>query len=78
MEANREKAEGYVEWSLSMVTSLAPVIGYDRAAEVAKRSVKENKTVRELCRELEVLSDDELERLLDPRTMTEPGVPKSH
>ena len=31
MEANRDKAEGYVEWSLSMVTSLAPVIGYDKA-----------------------------------------------
>ena len=76
MEANADKAEGYVEWSLSMVTSLAPVIGYDKAAEIAKRSIKENKTVRDLCRELEVLSDDDLERLLDARTMTYPGIPK--
>lgn len=76
MEANADKAEGYVEWSLSMVTSLAPVIGYDKAADIAKRSIKENKTVRALCEELEVLSSDELERLLDARTMTEPGIPK--
>ena len=75
MEANRDKAEGYVEWSLSMVTSLAPVIGYDKAADIAKRSIKENKTVRALCQELEVLSDDDLDRLLDARTMTEPGIP---
>jgi len=76
MEANSEKAESYVEWSLSMVTSLAPVIGYDKAADIAKRSIKENKTVRALCEELEVLKPDELERLLDARTMTEPGIPK--
>ena len=76
MEANAEKAEGYVEWSLSMVTSLAPVIGYDKAADIAKRSIKEQKTVRALCEELEVLTGDELDRLLDARTMTEPGIPK--
>ena len=76
MEANADKAEGYVEWSLSMVTSLAPVIGYDKAADIAKRSIKEKKTVRALCEELEVLTGDELDRLLDARTMTEPGIPK--
>jgi fumarate hydratase, class II len=76
MEANVEKAESYVEWSLSMVTSLAPVIGYDKAADIAKRSIKEKKTVRALCEELEVLTGDELDRLLDARTMTEPGIPK--
>jgi fumarate hydratase class II len=74
LEVDREKAEAQVEWSLSMVTSLAPVIGYDRAAEIAKRAVKEGKTVRALCRELAVLREDELTRLLDPRSMTEPGL----
>jgi fumarate hydratase class II len=76
MEANREGAEGYVEWSLSMVTSLAPVIGYDKAADIAKRSVKEKKTVRALALEMGVLPEAELARLLDPRTMTEPGIPE--
>ena len=64
-----------IEESLSMVTSLAPVIGYDKAAAIAKRSIKENKTVRALCRELDVLPDDELNRILDARAMTEPGIP---
>jgi len=76
MEANVEKAESYVEWSLSMVTSLAPVIGYDKAAEIAKRSIYENKTVRALCEELDVLPPDELERLLEAHAMTEPGIPQ--
>ncbi|WP_457631187.1 class II fumarate hydratase [Oceanithermus sp.] len=75
MEANREKAASYVEWSLAMVTSLAPVIGYDRAAEIAKKSVKEGKTVRQVCLEEGVLPADELNELLDPWKMTEPGIP---
>ncbi len=75
MDANREKAASYVEWSLAMVTSLAPVIGYDRAAEIAKKSVKEGKTVRQVCLEESVLPEDELNELLDPWKMTEPGIP---
>jgi fumarate hydratase, class II len=55
------------------VTSLAPKIGYDRAAEIAKESVKTGKTVRELCLEKNILSKDELNRALDPIAMTEPG-----
>lgn len=75
MEANAEKAEGYVAWSLSMVTSLAPVIGYDQASKIAKRAVDERKTVRDLCEELNVLPAEDLDRILDPATMTAPGIP---
>ena len=75
MEANAEKAEGYVAWSLSMVTSLAPVIGYDKASKIAKRAIEEKKTVRDLCEELDVLPAADLDRILDPATMTAPGVP---
>lgn len=75
MEANVEKAQGYVEWSLSMVTSLAPVIGYDKASKIAKRAIEEKKTVRDLCEELDVLPAADLDRILDPATMTAPGVP---
>ncbi|MGM0576834.1 MAG: class II fumarate hydratase [Myxococcota bacterium] len=75
MEADRERAEGFVEQSLSMVTALAPVIGYDRAAAIAKRSVAEGRTVREICEEMEILPREELVRVLDPRRMTEPGLP---
>ncbi len=74
MKANREKAESYVEWSLAMVTSLVPVIGYDKAAELAKRAMAENKTIRELLLEENVLPEDEVAKLLDPSSMTEPGL----
>ena len=71
--ANEARCEELVELSMSMVTSLAPKIGYDRAAEIAKESAKTGKTVREICEEKKVLPASELKRALDPIAMTEPG-----
>ena len=71
--ANEARCEELVELSMSMVTSLAPKIGYDRAAEIVKESAKTGKTVREICEEKKVLPPDELKRALDPIAMTEPG-----
>ena len=71
--ANKARCEELVELSMAMVTALAPKIGYDRAAEIAKESVRTGKTVRELCREKKVLTEKELDRALDPISMTEPG-----
>jgi len=71
--ANEERCRELVELSMSMVTSLAPKIGYDRAAEIAKESAKTGRTVRELCREKKVLPEAELNAALDPVSMTEPG-----
>src|SRR5437773_3407085 len=71
--ANEERCLELVELSMAMVTSLAPKIGYDRAAEIAKESAKTGRTVREIAREKKVLPDEELERALDPIKMTEPG-----
>ncbi len=51
MEANPEACEASVEKSLSMVTSLNPLIGYEKAAQLAKEAFKTGKTIRELCRE---------------------------
>jgi fumarate hydratase class II len=65
-----------VEQSLAMVTSLAPRIGYDRAAEIAKEAFKTGRTVRELAEEKGVLPADELERALDARAQTKGGVQK--
>ena len=73
ISANKQRCQELVELSMAMVTSLAPKIGYDRAAEIAKESAKTGKTVREICREKKVLPDAELERALDPVAMTEPG-----
>jgi fumarate hydratase class II len=71
--ANRDRCNGLVELSMAMVTSLAPLIGYDRAAEIAKESAATGKTVRQICRERQVLSEDQLNRALDPVEMTKPG-----
>jgi len=73
IEADRERSASLVEGSLAMVTVLAPVIGYDAAAEIAKESFRTGRTVRELCLERKVLAPEELERLLEPRGQTEPA-----
>jgi fumarate hydratase, class II len=72
MEANPEACEASVEKSLSMVTSLNPYIGYERAAGLAKEAFKSGKTIRELCREQGVLPEATLREALDPMSMTEP------
>jgi fumarate hydratase class II len=71
--ANVARCNELVEQSMAMVTSLAPIIGYDRAAEIAKESARTGKTVREICREKSVLPEAELEKALDPIAMTMPG-----
>ena len=73
LRADRERAQEMVEKSLAMVTSLAPRIGYDRAAEIAKEAYQTGRTVRGICLENEVLPRDELDRALDPWRMTEGG-----
>ncbi len=75
LQANRERCESLVEESLAMCTALAPVIGYDRAAQVAKEAYQNGRTVRQVAIEQQILPAEELERLLNPRPMTEPGVP---
>jgi fumarate hydratase, class II len=72
MEANPEACEASVEKSLSMVTSLNPHIGYEKAAALAKEAFKSGKTIRELCREQNILPEATLKTALDPWSMTEP------
>ena len=72
MEANAEACEASVEKSLSMVTSLNPLIGYEQAAKLAKEAFKTGKTIRQLCEEQKILPDDVLRKALDPWRMTEP------
>jgi fumarate hydratase class II len=72
--ANRERCEQLVELSLAMVTALAPKIGYDAAAAIAKESVATGKTVRQLCLEKRVLPPDELAAVLDARAQTYGGL----
>jgi fumarate hydratase class II len=71
--ANKARCQELVELSMALVTSLAPKIGYDRAADIAKESMKTGKRVRQICLENKVLPKIELDRALDPVAMTEPG-----
>ncbi len=70
LRANAERCGQLVEQSLAMVTALAPRLGYDRAAEVAKQAQAEGKTIREVCLEKKLLSAKELDELLDARKQT--------
>ncbi len=73
LEVNTERCEQLIEQSLMMVTSLAPEVGYDNAAKLAKRAFEEGKTIRELVQAEGLIDDARLNELLDPRSMTEPG-----
>jgi aspartate ammonia-lyase len=75
IEANREQCASWVERSAALATALAPQIGYARAAELSKQSVKENVLIRDLVKREHVLPDAEAEEVLDLRKMTEIGVP---
>ena len=62
-----------VEQGLMLVTALAPVVGYDQAVEIAKQAAGSGKTIREVAASVTNLSHEELNQLLDPALMTEPG-----
>lgn len=72
MEANEQACEAAVEQSLSMCTSLNPLIGYEMAAKLAKEAFTTGQTIRELCLEKEILPEETLTKALDPWSMTEP------
>jgi fumarate hydratase class II len=73
--ANEDRCRELLEGNLSLATALAPTIGYDAAAAIAKRAFKEGKTAREVARETSGLSESQLDEVLDARGMTEPGIP---
>ncbi|NQU66773.1 MAG: class II fumarate hydratase [Candidatus Marinimicrobia bacterium] len=73
LEVDEQKCTNYIEGSLAMCTSLAPVIGYDRAAKIAHDAYESGKTVRQIALEQEVLDEKTLNELLDPMSMTIPN-----
>ena len=74
IEANEERCRELLEGNLMLATSLAPAIGYDAAAAIAKEAYETGRTVREVARAKGVLPEERLDELLDPRPMTEPGI----
>jgi aspartate ammonia-lyase len=75
MEANEEQCEYWLERSAALATALAPQIGYARAAEISKESVKKNVLIRDLVKKEKILPPKEIDEVLDLRKMTEIGVP---
>ncbi|MAE77808.1 MAG: aspartate ammonia-lyase [Planctomycetes bacterium] len=73
IEANRDKAQELVDRSLMNVTKLAPVIGYDEAAAIAKEAFSSGRTLKEVVLEKGLVPAADLDALLDPGPMTEPG-----
>jgi fumarate hydratase class II len=74
--ANEETCRRYAESSPSVGTSLAPYIGYEKTAEIIKRSIKENKTLREVLLEEGIMSEADIDKALDVMAMTKGGVIK--
>ena len=75
IKANEERCKSLIEESLAMCTALAPVIGYEAAAKLAKDAYKTGKSVRVIAREQNILPDKRLAQLLDPWRMTQAGGP---
>ena len=69
--ANEERCREMVENSVGIVTTLAPIIGYQQAADIAKKALLSNRPVREVILEEKILSEEELAKVLDPVSMTE-------
>lgn len=75
IEADEERCQSFVEQSLAMCTALSPILGYDKAAAIAKDAYKTGRTVREVALEVSGLTAEELTKVLDPDGQTRPGVP---
>ncbi len=74
--ANEASCRRYLEDSLGLVTVLAPYIGYNASAAIAKESVASGRSIREIVLEQGLMAADELDRIMRPEHLTEPGLPK--
>lgn len=72
--ANEEVLEAYVEKSAGIITAVNPHLGYEVAARIAREAILTGKSVRELCLQHNVLTEEELDLILDPYEMTHPGI----
>ena len=72
--ANRERCKSMVDNSVGIITALCPHIGYSAAAAIAKEAIRTGGSVRDLILEKGILDEHTLERILDPYSMTQPGI----
>lgn len=74
IEANEERMKEYVEKSVGIVTAVNPHVGYEVASRIAREAILKDKLVRELCLQYAVLTEEELDLILSPYEMTNPGI----
>lgn len=72
--ANETRCRFLVESSVGIITAICPHVGYQKAAEIAKRALQTGETVRSLILKEGLLTEEELEEILSPAGMTEPGI----
>ena len=72
--ANEERCRYLVENSVGIITAISPPLGYQKAADIAKKAIKTGESVRSLILKEKLMDEDELNRILDPIHMTEPGI----
>ena len=74
---NLAKINEYVDRSLMLVTALSPVIGYDKASEIAHYAMDNDLTLKEAALKLGFITEAEFDRVVDPAKMVHPSVPKA-
>lgn len=74
IEANEERLKEYVEKSVGIITAINPHLGYETVAHIAREAILKGKSVRDLCLQYDVLTEEELDFILNPYEMTTPGI----
>ncbi|HEY6254150.1 MAG TPA: lyase family protein, partial [Candidatus Angelobacter sp.] len=74
--ANEQRCNFYAQSTVSLATALNPYIGYAKAAEIVKESIATGRSIIDIAREKKLLTEKEIEEILDPASMTEPQIPK--
>lgn len=74
IKANEERCREMVDSSVGVITAICPHVGYKKAAAVAKEAIKTGASVRDLIKKENLLNEDELRRIMDPMSMTTPGI----
>lgn len=73
--ANENRCRYLVENSVGIITAICPHVGYKAAADIAKEAIKTGESVKDLILKKGILTEEELNCIMDPESMTEPGIP---
>ncbi|MBT2690973.1 aspartate ammonia-lyase [Bacillus sp. ISL-47] len=74
IEANEDRLKEYVEKSVGIITAVNPHLGYEVVSRIAREAILTGSPIRELCLKYDVLTEEELDLILDPYEMTDPGI----